>query len=195
MNNSTQDSNDARSARRRLLKGGFAVPAVLTVASGSALAATSVSCVARSAANPVKPLVTNLTTTDTYLRVVAMTYLPNGANKTRSWWITYDSLAAVASAAGVTIASGWIGTGGALCVEGGTAGGPGNFVTGTVYTPATSPNVPTTTELHTAAQDSQTPRYYAVLFDAAGNISGVSFVGSTQTGSAVTTSCWTSLHP
>ena len=49
------ETENTTSARRRLIKGGFAVPVALTVASGSALARTSSGCLAREAARGEKP--------------------------------------------------------------------------------------------------------------------------------------------
>lgn len=53
MNEKTTDPAGKGPARRRLLRGTFAAPAVLTLVSGSALAATSLSCVAKRNLNPV----------------------------------------------------------------------------------------------------------------------------------------------
>jgi hypothetical protein len=57
--------------RRKLIRAGFAVPVIATVASGSALAASSASCMARQTASTdtgFYPAV-NLGTGDTYMRV------------------------------------------------------------------------------------------------------------------------------
>ena len=59
MTDKTSLSNDSKfgesarmqTARRRLIRGSFAVPVALTVCSGSAVAATSLSCVARKVSN------------------------------------------------------------------------------------------------------------------------------------------------
>lgn len=52
MNEKISELAGKDTARRRLLRGTFAAPAVLTLASGSALAATSVTCVAKQVDSP-----------------------------------------------------------------------------------------------------------------------------------------------
>ena len=56
MNKSIQELPGKVSARRRLIRGAFAAPAVLTLYSGSAVAAQSVLCSAKQNNNPVKPV-------------------------------------------------------------------------------------------------------------------------------------------
>jgi hypothetical protein len=65
----TQDLDPKRSARRRLMRGAFAAPAVLTLYSGSATAATSIlNCVARQNGARVNPVPGVVTADDNYLR-------------------------------------------------------------------------------------------------------------------------------
>lgn len=185
----SQVENSAASARRRLIKGGFAMPAALTVASGSALARTSSGCVVVQANQHLAPAFSTLNTV--YLRVPAWTYLSNSGNKThvRSWWIRYADVIAVASAAGVVIKNNWLPSGAALCVVGGTQNGnQANFVAGTVYA-----NPPTLTTA-AGATPAQAARYYALTIDTSGDIIGVagSYTASGQSGGAVSASCWTS---
>jgi hypothetical protein len=63
-----ENPSRADPARRRLVRGVFAAPAVMTVFSGRALAQTSATCFAKNAATTVAPMITNATT-DTWFRV------------------------------------------------------------------------------------------------------------------------------
>lgn len=68
-------------ARRRLLRGSFAVPAVLTLASGSALAAKSATCLAKATSKTsTAPLITG-TPSDTFLRVRLEQYTESSTTK------------------------------------------------------------------------------------------------------------------
>lgn len=57
------------SARRRLVRGAFGVPAVLTVASGSVAAASNMNCIAKSGTFPPVYQGANPPTTDTFIRI------------------------------------------------------------------------------------------------------------------------------
>lgn len=160
-------------ARRRLLKGSFAAPALLTLSSGSALAATSSTCLARATTAPsTKPLFDAGTTTppaqssfpDTCMRVQLVT---DGAT-TPTYYLTKASLGShLVSLAGWTPST----TGQSFDVGGTNA----NKLTGS----------PLATTLPTTAS-----RYWVALrFNAAGAIVGVGLSGD---GSVVTSSCWTS---
>jgi hypothetical protein len=77
------------SARRRLMRGAFAAPAVLTLHSGGALAATSSRCEARVSQNVA--LVTG--SADTYLRYQLYALRKsNGNNEIDSYWIQGSDL-------------------------------------------------------------------------------------------------------
>lgn len=74
--NAPDDSTDLTppsTARRKLIRAGFAVPAIATVASGSALAGTSTSCLARQlnphTAGTYRGVIDANSTTDTFMRV------------------------------------------------------------------------------------------------------------------------------
>lgn len=69
MNPQAPDNQEPISARRRLLRGSFAVPAVLTVASGSALAAKSATCLAKATTSSSTAVLTTTANADTFLRV------------------------------------------------------------------------------------------------------------------------------
>ena len=56
-------------ARRRLIRGAFGVPAVLTVASGSVAAASNVNCIAKTLSFPPVHQGPNPPTTDTIIRI------------------------------------------------------------------------------------------------------------------------------
>ena len=63
-----ENPSRADPARRRLVRGAFAAPAVMTVFSGRALAQTSATCFAKNAVTAVAPTINNATT-DTWFRV------------------------------------------------------------------------------------------------------------------------------
>lgn len=69
MDNQTPTPDDKFSARRRLLRGSFSVPAVLTLASGSALAAQSMTCLAKSTQVPSTADLKPTPHADTFVRV------------------------------------------------------------------------------------------------------------------------------
>lgn len=188
MDNNSQVEKNAVSARRRLIKGGFAVPAALTLASGSAMARTSSACLVREANQGT---VVGFGANTVYLRVEAYTFISTGnaGAPVRSWWIRFAEISAIATAAGVFIQSAWITSGQALCVEPGTADNDGpSYVSGTIYSA-----VPALTTA-AGASPAQTARYYAVMVNTSGNIIGIStrFTASGQSGGAVNTSCWNS---
>lgn len=178
MSEKLQNSEQHRSARRRLIKGSFAAPAALTLTSGSAFARTSSLCVANDAQQGATPGF--LATNSTYQRVRAFSYVPDGVSQTTSYWIRGSDIRAIAAAAGVQLAPlGWIADSQSLCVEGGSGAplsGVTTYVAGTIY--ATPP------------AQTDVDRYYAVLFDTSGNITGIS--GVWGNGGAVHQTCWSS---
>lgn len=60
VNDNMKDSSDTSSARRRLIRGSFAVPAVLTLYSGGALASKSSKCLAKATTSPSTKDVVNV---------------------------------------------------------------------------------------------------------------------------------------
>lgn len=188
MDKTLQGNDGADSARRRLIKGSFAVPAVLTVASGSALARTSSRCIAREAA--AGGTATFDSADATWQRVLAYTYSKKSGS-VRSYWIRWEELNSLALLAGVTIKNNWIVAGQALCVETGDAAtGSVQHVSGSIYSASTTPILPSLTSSLTAGL----VRYYAINVDVNGNIIGISlkFTASGQSGGAVHKSCWNS---
>ena len=99
-----QRSDDQRSARRRLIKGSFAAPAALTLCSGSAIAASSTTCVKTSADNTMR-LPANPPATWVRIQAHKNAHDPSGDI---SEWIRYEqvSLKLGASGAMVTIVAG-----------------------------------------------------------------------------------------
>lgn len=165
---------DARSARRRLIRGAFGAPAALTLYSGSALAATSLTCVGRRVMNPVNPDPTTSATADVYLRVQVRA---KGAADTRSTWVSgADILLATASSA----ANSFLGSSNWLCLSAGVASG---YTAGLIYVDA---------EARASNKEGEPlpiSSYVAVRVNQFGQIVGVT---DTAQASAVSRSCWTS---
>lgn len=69
MNTPDRLSQGSDPARRRLLRGSFSVPAVLTLTSGSALAAKSATCLAKETTTPSSAGLVSSTSLDTLMRV------------------------------------------------------------------------------------------------------------------------------
>lgn len=178
-----QPGQDKRSARRRLLKGSFAVPAALTLASGTAFAAgtNALRCVRASAAVPDSPSPASFGS-DTLVRVQGYTTL-GGPNA-----YTFIKGSEVAAKLGTT--SGTLLVMGAnsvpltaaniLCVVGQTKVPPDRVQNNVYDAPSSAAN--------------GTGTYYAILVNATGDIVGIS-TGSTVVGGvggAVSNVCWQS---
>lgn len=187
MNENEQLHSAPSSARRKLLRGTFSVPAVLAVHNGSALAAASnnkacaIRSIASDPATPPQPI--SGSGTDGWSR--ASYYLD--ANSTPRKWVRYSDLQTLANAKGVglvipsTVNSSGVQTG---------------FIrvkTGGLYEFGT----PTGSVSNTPAGS------VALLFDNAGAGPTIRITGFVQQGAAsfttgtgvVTTSCWSSLKP
>jgi len=179
VNDSPPPSADLGGARRRLLKGSFAVPAALTLASGTAFAAgsTAARCVSSSAGVGNQPLPG---AADTLIRVPAYAAQLTGSNAC-SFVKGSEVAAKLGTSSGNLALKDRLGVSltntGFLCVVGQTKGSP-SYVKNTVYASAPS--------LNSAAST-----YYAILVDASGNITGISGV-STVAGGAVSNNCWQS---
>jgi len=178
----------AVSARRKLVRGVFAAPAALTLMSGSAFAATSLSCVARQLTSPAQPTPDPALTAngggDNYIRVQLRQKFngpPADATTQSSWVSGADLLLAPVPPA---IPSGsFLGTDNWYCYTAGPMATSG-YTAGLIYTnagaidsskggpPALLPN-----------------QYVAVRFDNTGKIVGVTSAANT---SAVSHSCWSS---
>ncbi len=173
MNDKTQDLDNRVSARRRLIRGAFAAPAVLTMYSGGALAQTSATCVAKANDSPATGEVidSGQTSSDTYLRVQL------DVTATNEYWLRASSIP-VAYRTGATgvPGSGKLQRFGALSSDSATY----NKLFGSVAAEGSVSGL------------SPSTKYAALRFDRYGKLVGV---GSTTTdGSAITHSCWTSTH-
>lgn len=170
-----------RSARRRLIRGAFAAPAALTLYSGSAQAATSLTCVARRVLNPVNPAISTSDTSDVYLRVqVRAKSTGNGDNAAnQSTWVSGADVLLVTS--GLPQNS-FLGADNWYCLSAGNGSG---YTAGLIYTNAEA----------TANNKGGTPvgnnTYIAIRVDSGGRIVGVT---DTAQASAVSRSCWTSFR-
>lgn len=177
----------AVSARRRLVRGVFAAPAALTLYSGSAFAATSMSCVAKQVANPVSPspeLATSADNggTDTYFRVQLRGKYKNANSNHQtpdyqSLWVKGSELAAAAPGGN---AGYFIGTSDWYCY---IAGPNSGYDTKTVYTEAQA------TKTAKGGTPALVNGFVAIRFDASGKVVGV--IPATGS-SAVSGSCWSS---
>jgi hypothetical protein len=177
-----RDHDDHRTARRRLIKGSFSAPALLTLASGSAWAMSSSRCIANDAAQQIHP---GVQTGATYLQVQIYTF---AKGNTTAYWVRGADLQAIATAAGVGCFQ--ITTTQYLCMVGGKApSGPTDYLAGAIYDNSTDPAM-TPDLLATLAGN-----YYAVSVDRTGNIIGVDSVIKTGSGGAVHMTCWSSLRP
>lgn len=172
---------DPSSARRRLLKGSFAVPAALTLASGTAFAAGSAGmrCVNNSSTAPNNQPAPG--PTDTLIRVRAWTSL-SGADA--YVFVRGDDIVAkLGTSSGQMLLKDRngvsVGVNDVLCVVGQTNTTP-QYVANTSYPAASA--IPGSTG---------TAAYYAILIDTNGNIVGISTV-STVAGGAVSNNCWRS---
>ncbi len=164
----------APNTRRRILRAGFAAPVISTVASGSALAATSTTCFAAQIASNFFPPVTPLKgPADTYLRV-QLGSVTSGS--TTTYYVDGSNVAALALAPKLI-------------------GG---------FTPAATKvklfNVDTNSEVGgelakpTTGYTPTSGQYAVLRFNSSGQIVGVGRSGSTGL-AAVTASCWGSAAP
>ena len=180
-----ESAETAASAQRRLVRGAFAAPAALTLMSGSAFAATSLSCVARQLTNPVQPTPDPAMTAngggDNYIRVQLQqkfTGAPSPA--TQSTWVSgADLLLAPVPPA---VASGsFLGTNNWWCY---TAGASSGYSAGRMYSDADAKDI-----ARGGTPTLMPNQYVAVRFDVTGKIVSVTSAANT---SAVSHSCWSS---
>jgi hypothetical protein len=187
-----QAGQDSRSARRRLIRGTFAAPVALTLASGS-VAAASLTCVAKRVATPVLP--TDGDVTQTWIRVAVWELKPNGANND-SFWISGADIFALAKnplTSFVQQNQWWCLSKESNAKMNSPAGQDTvTLVAGTAYTPNPSPPQSGSGGSLAIATPSAT-RLVAVRVNAAGDIIGVVGDGGTA-GSGITASCWTSFR-
>jgi hypothetical protein len=166
-------------ARRRLMRGAFAAPAVMTVWSGAALAATSsnLRCLTNQIATPVFPGVT--TAPDpSYPRVQLAELRPNGANAVSTFYVNGATVAGLKKSLSYTLTTGkWQ----VFYLASNTD------VNGLILTDEPSGKGGSSTYI------AESGRYAVLRFDANGDVVGVG-AGPTGT-SAVAASCWSSVRP
>lgn len=190
-NPADSEGTTGMSARRKLISGAFAAPVALTLHSGSALAATSLSCVNRQNTNFVRT--PGDTVTGTWVRVPIWELTVNGANND-SAWISGADIFAYAKTGTTTFisASQW------FCLS---AESKATVIQGTkeievvaqgTYTLNPSPPQSGNGGSLVRASPNQS-RLIAIRVDASGNIIGVVDVDASA-GSAVTESCWSSFR-
>jgi hypothetical protein len=176
-----EQQNAKSSARRRLVRGAFSAPAVMTLFSGSAIAASSTKCVANQQTNVISAPISAAGTPDnTWLRVPLFRHI-NGGD-----WAGFVRRGDVASL--MPGAANYFDAQGASilyqCVI--IVGTFSPFVVGAYYTDA-SVRVPATT----GALPSNATNFYAgVRVDGTGKVVGAQAFSTS--GSALHTSCWTS---
>lgn len=178
MDNHTRTSPKVSASRRTIIRAGFAVPTLATVASGSALAASSATCFARQMARPTYPAVTTSAQADKYLRVELGKFIKSGGGPA-TYYVDGSTLM---SALGSTLTK------------------------STSYTMAANKFQPfdTSTNTESGPAVTSTPsngryvkaggRFAALRFDTAGKVVGVGAATTSGT-SAVQLSCWSSLAP
>lgn len=153
--------------RRKLLRGAMAVPAVLTVCSGSALATSSFKrCLRNANEHPVTGSITPMANTDNLVRVALWERPKSGGGKTyyvRGSSFPHDT--AVGSA----------------------VPGQGQWQQFNVGTNELVANTRTSQQPSNVTQS--TDKWVAVRYDVDGTIVGV---GKSGSGTAIGTSCWTS---
>ncbi len=157
----------------------FAAPAVMTLYSGGALAATSTTQCVAYAVNTTKASPTaDVSSPDTYVRVRLWVV---GTAAKKSCWVKGADLVVKAGGSTFLSTSQWMlvtpptGTG--------TAGGTyaGKAIGYTISAPPAQDGAP-----------AQTGKYRAIRVDASGNIVGVVGDGSSVSGFALPSTCWTS---
>jgi hypothetical protein len=176
-NNNLPDLKPDARARRKLLRGTFAAPAVLTLYSGGARAASSIAtCLVKTNTNPITTGLGLTTADDMLLRVRLWGLVNGGGNNVSTYYIRGADLVDL------------------------QRNGLAPFLTSTQYqkfavtTTASTTNrlvgSPTGTRPSQAGRTFQATNQYAVLrVNSAGQVVGAGLTGS---GSAVGDSCWNS---
>jgi hypothetical protein len=160
--------NQQQAARRKLVRGVFAAPALMTVCSGSALASqSSIRCLARHVSDNtnVMPKVGSL---DNWTRV----QLHKASDG--KFYVSGSHVASVFTTSNSVY----------------PAVGTWLQINGTAGTPVGSPST-TMPAGSTLGYTTPPPKYVVVRFDTAGNVTGV---GTAGTGSNVGATCWNSFR-
>lgn len=188
MSDLEQERTAKLTARRRLLRGSFAAPAVLTVCSGStfAQAASSLSCVNKQV-NQVKDTVNSATSTTAstgnWVRV-PLKKLAKSDGTVDSVWVDGSYIAANIQKSGTTS---YLGSTSWQCYR--KVKGDSLYVQGNIYTAAPARNYYSL---------SANGEWVAVLVDQNGNIKGVIDLKSPSATNGYpvhATSCWSSFRP
>lgn len=170
MSTNSQTSTQRMMARRKLVRGAFAAPAMMTVCSGSAFAASSA----------LRPLSTRCSSptwqpksaaTDNWMRVQCFQY---GSGSTAQYFVS-----------GADLHSSFKKTGNSICV-GSTAYRQVNFSSNTCGTMGAS-------DCALPSGSARCATYVGVGFDSSGNVICIGQGGSSQ--SHVSLACWTSVAP
>jgi len=173
MNETRNESSVRVSARRRLIRGAFAAPAVLQLYSGGALAsASNARCVANQVAYPQFPTAT--TVPDVWVRVRLWT-VGSGANL--SAWVRGSDVTALVN--GLSLYS-YLPSAQWQCFVAGTACG---YAVGDLL------SIPPTKSGSTLAQNGS---YVAVRVDSSGKIIGVVGLGGSGGSAVRLATCWAS---
>lgn len=167
MNNPDRHSQRADPARRRLLRGSFSVPAVLTLSSGSALAAKSATCLAKETASPSTAGLVSGASLDTLMRVKL-----RKRNNNNVHFVARSDLGQPVALSLWNTATNWQRFG----VD--------------VSTPSQYNQLYGNQQTNAVPASSPVDLYVALRFDANGNIVGMGLSGA---GSVVGGSCWTSM--
>jgi hypothetical protein len=176
MTEKTTDSAGKGEARRRLLRGTFAMPAVMTLVSGSALAAGSLTCVARQNASPVSS--TDVPDASVLVRVPVW---EKRNNQRFARFVSSGDIASLMPPGGSYLADDtW------QCIQ--------NTLNGNPNPPFTQNLIYTTNQVDTIRPNlvkAKVPNLYvAVRVDTAGKVVGVEPLSLAN--SAMYVSCWTS---
>ena len=170
------------SARRRLIRGAFSAPALMTVCSGSAFAqASNMRCLANAANAATPPAAWGTTSSDTFLRVrlwlvkTRENCNPSGNNCTTvdKFYVKGADLGTNARGAGMPTSTQYLQI------------NPSSYAT--VGSPVNAVVAPPTIQ-----SEAYVNQFVALRIDSTGRIVGVGSVGQ---GGMVGNSCWTSLRP
>lgn len=183
------------SARRRLIRGAFSAPALMTICSGSAFAqASNMRCLSNAANAVTPPAAWGTTSPDTFLRVrlwrvTTRTCNQGGGNcdpDVNTFYVRGSDLSMYSRAAGMPTDAQYLQIHPTTFVTSGppVSPPPASVTSGT--------NPPRTTTI--ISEGSQNNPYVAVRFNSTGVIVGVGPSGSGG-GGMVGTSCWTSAFP
>lgn len=171
---------DGRTARRRLIRGVFSAPAVLTLYSGNTFAQASMSCVAKQVAAIPPALPEPSGGPDTWVRVQLWTLGAAGTGGSR--WVKGEDVVALKSGTGTVHLTSvqW------QCFSAGNANGNTSG-----YTMGQVLDSTPTKGIKTPAKNGQ---WVALRVDASGNIVGVVGLNGSSNTSAVAGTCWDSFR-